>query len=90
MKGEILTLCSLDQSQPYNVYSLDQSQPYAHCIISMLVISFFQRFAESLVGDARAGGIQAVLLDLRDCDPEESLTQEVGLGCCATTMRLQL
>ena len=32
------------------------------------------------MSDARASGIEAVMMNLQDCDPEESLTQEVGLS----------
>ena len=34
--------------------------------------------AEQLVSEARSAGIEALLVDISGCDPEELLTQEVG------------
>ena len=35
-------------------------------------------FAEQLAGEARVAGVQTSLADLKDCDPEDTLTQEVS------------
>ena len=34
-------------------------------------------FAQQLASSATAEGIEATVLDLKDCDPEDTLTQEV-------------
>ena len=36
-----------------------------------------KKFAADLVGQAEAAGIQVTMADLKDCDPEDTLTQEV-------------
>lgn len=36
-----------------------------------------QLLANQLVSEANEAGIEAVLIDIKDCDPEETLTQEV-------------
>ena len=37
-----------------------------------------KKFAADLVGLAEAAGIRVTMTDLKDCDPEDTLTQEVS------------
>ena len=44
------------------------------------------RFAESLAADAKSRGVSVIISDLKDCDPEDTLTLEVCVYLLATSI----
>lgn len=51
--------------------------PYALRVLYGSQTGTARKFAEQLVSQAKAAGVQVILADLKDCDPEDTLTHEV-------------
>lgn len=62
--------------------STQDARPHRLRIFYGTQTSTAKLFAEQLSGEAERTGITVSLADLKDCDPEECLTQQVSIRTC--------